>query len=1587
MTSLRTRPLSSALLLAATCWWLASAAAAHAQFPNIARGDSPSGMFDVGGIDVVNGFNGNLVIKIPIGHAYPVGGTMGSYAFTLVYNSKAWDFIGQAAPQCTGDLAATDTLAVASPQDNAGLGWRFSLGRLGGDFPIAFIPPPPSPLAYHGMDGSDHYLFNQLASGPGATVQQPGMQFSNDGSYLRYSPAASAIELPDGNVQTFNSDGYPTRLEDPFGNGLTITYTTDPSTCPGNVWLIGDGFRTHKVCFRPTGLASPEQTEVVDHIDLAAFGTNPANPALGNVATYRFLYNTDVNGQGFQDLQLTGTGTEVRGCHEPPWQPHVYLLTKLLLPDGTSYSMGVAGYSQSFPGELTNLSLPTSGSIAWQYQFRSLPQPHTDDESLWYVPIMSSVVGVSQRSLYDNSGQLIGTWKYQPAALPPIANEIVNEVDFPSPDPAQAAQGITGHRILTYYSACVYGICQNEAGATDPPDTYAVDYGLPLSRRRPDGTGRYLSQEIYAAGASTPLRQIYVNYDNDGPNPAPGSAASPIFANQRPQAQRTVYLDDPLPGQPGNYGAVATASSGYDGLGHYRIASVSDNLGFNTARTETTDWNPFGMPGPAAPWVLDTYDFKEQQEGAALNRQEAHFDPATGFLLCERRLQNGRNRGAGDVVVTHTPDQAGQVAAEGWFGGDTQPVSVAPGCASLPATPIYAPSHLYSAGVRSSTTVQVTVNGSPTTLKLLDQDIDAGSGRVGTARDPAGRPTTYTYEAMGRPVTSTPRGDATTVMSYGLSDTAPPVINRALGSPALESESWLLDSLGRTAQHTVAMPGNASSSTVTTFNALGWKVFESEPASSPGTKGTTYQNYDPFGRPALTVAADGNPTYFTYHGVRAVIRSQRVWDGTRQLPVNTTEEYDGLGRLRQVREPDGTSMRYAYDPGGRLAMATSFDGAGHFQMRTFHYDGRGFLTRAVQPEDGVTTYQYDARGHATRKATPTGTVFSSYDEAGRLVAVSSPQAQLRQFSYGTGAGAGKLVESRAFNWRLASTCTDFEVRQDFSYDAATGRLATTDTSLWQGGALEHWTQSYAYDGAGRITSVAYPNCVALCASPSRQVATAYAFGRPTSVSGFASAITYNGNGTLATIHHANGVVFTETPDLSGMARPGSLRADSSTGQPWPREDYFYDGTGNIKAIGGKTFAYDVTSRIVTATVPTAGAQPYQAYAYDGFSNLATIYRGSGPGDATYISYTADPGTNQLIGATYDPSGELLSYQGSGYTWDVLGQATSVSTGSEAWTHTYDATGERVWSWRTSPSRLDTYALRGADQKLLSLFTKTGPTYTWEDYAYREAMLLGAALSDGTVHHFDVDHLGSVRLETTAAGAQPTYRDFWPYGDEATPPGGSERMKFAGQERDLGNLTSIADDIDYMHARYFRPIFGRFLSADPAAGSAKESRRWNRYSYVAGNPLRFTDPTGQYLCSDKAGCADFDAARLATLQSTRATAEERAAAAAFGELGEPNGVTVRSGDPGKGNAAGTLNSPVFGVEGDKAVVKSVKSETVVRPGLSKNEEQAVVVHEGSHILDARARAASWNPLTERFERAISYAESEVPSEGVEMQKAV
>jgi RHS repeat-associated protein len=78
---------------------------------------------------------------------------------------------------------------------------------------------------------------------------------------------------------------------------------------------------------------------------------------------------------------------------------------------------------------------------------------------------------------------------------------------------------------------------------------------------------------------------------------------------------------------------------------------------------------------------------------------------------------------------------------------------------------------------------------------------------------------------------------------------------------------------------------------------------------------------------------------------------------------------------------------------------------------------------------------------------------------------------------------------------------------------------------------------------------------------------------------------------------------------------------------------------------------------------------------------------------------------------------------------------------------------------------------------------------------------------------------------------------------APPPPPSDTRLFTGKKR--GSETGR----DYFGARYYRANRGRFTTVDPAMTLSEnlvDPQRWNRYTYVRNNPLRYVDPDGRQI---------------------------------------------------------------------------------------------------------------------------------------------
>jgi|GEM_PF-3295486 len=347
-------------------------------------------------------------------------------------------------------------------------------------------------------------------------------------------------------------------------------------------------------------------------------------------------------------------------------------------------------------------------------------------------------------------------------------------------------------------------------------------------------------------------------------------------------------------------------------------------------------------------------------------------------------------------------------------------------------------------------------------------------------------------------------------------------------------------------------------------------------------------------------------------------------------------------------------------------------------------------------------------------------------------------------------------------------------------------------------------------------------------------------------------------------------VYTGAP-LPEEVPPSVLRLQSTAmhGAPdsapptWSSGEYVYDGSGNIKNIGwgtgttlngdGKsnTYVYDTAGRLVSATANYA-VDGTETYTYDAFGNMISVTH-----NGQTSSFAIDSGSNRLQGVLYDLAGNLVNDGTQWYGYDALNMLRQQSGFREGEAYIYTADDERIGTDENISIR---WTIRDFGGNVLREFDGLVDS-DWsfvKDYVYRDGQLLAShgEMADGsTLIHYHLDHLGTPRLVTTQNKRRITQDDYFPFGTEqtslsqATTVFGFESElthRFTGHERNFLGDPSFEDVpyIDYMHARYYNPKMGRFLSVDPEIGNPHSPQSWNGYSYVLNNPMIFVDPTGR-----------------------------------------------------------------------------------------------------------------------------------------------
>ena len=220
-----------------------------------------------------------------------------------------------------------------------------------------------------------------------------------------------------------------------------------------------------------------------------------------------------------------------------------------------------------------------------------------------------------------------------------------------------------------------------------------------------------------------------------------------------------------------------------------------------------------------------------------------------------------------------------------------------------------------------------------------------------------------------------------------------------------------------------------------------------------------------------------------------------------------------------------------------------------------------------------------------------------------------------------------------------------------------------------------------------------------------------------------------------------------------------------------------------------------------------------------------------------VSLTVNAATNRIStwGFSYDAAGHLVQWPGGTVTisaeYDVDGRIMGTGYTWGAWEpYYYDARNRRV---KTGYTRFQFYGLGG---ELLGEYERVEGRWAprmVRERVYFAGLWVGTVEGDGSWSMPNTDRLGSLKYGLRR----------YPFGD------GNESYaydEYATYRKDHASAHY------YAWHRYYSATWGRFSSPDPyvMSGGLTNPQGWNRYSYVANDPVNFYDPTGLVAAAPK-----------------------------------------------------------------------------------------------------------------------------------------
>jgi len=400
---------------------------------------------------------------------------------------------------------------------------------------------------------------------------------------------------------------------------------------------------------------------------------------------------------------------------------------------------------------------------------------------------------------------------------------------------------------------------------------------------------------------------------------------------------------------------------------------------------------------------------------------------------------------------------------------------------------------------------------------------------------------------------------------------------------------------------------------------------------------------------------------------------------------------------------------------------------------------------------------------------------------------------------------------------------------------------------------------------------------------------------------FVTDINYNPKGQRTRIKYGNGATTKYTYDdkTFRLTRLWTFRNGGT--ENLQDLNYTYDPIGNITEITdnaqqtvffngqvinpSQTFEYDALYRLTKATgrehvnnnadtgIETDGYPninspiPSDAMAlrnytrkweYDDVGNILKLIHNANNGDwSRTCNYASDNNRllytkvgNDTLTYAYNEHGSMATMphlQVMG--WDFAERLSHVTKGTTEAYYSYDGAGERVRKVVEKNGIVETRLYLGGFEifrkKVGNVLELERETLHVIDDTKRIAIVETLTVGSGTIFPIQRYQLGnnieSATLELDNIANIISYEEYYPYGETSYRAGrnvaevGLKRYRYTGKEKDEES------GLYYHGARYYACWLGRWTAVDPAG----LIDGINLYMHCRGNPVLFSDPTGEY----------------------------------------------------------------------------------------------------------------------------------------------